>query len=295
MKSIKEYTQHFFNMLGYKLVKIDNSIDVGFYEKAYGLESVRGRKFYNIGAGSFSHPCWTNLDHKSDWYGKQQKDDCFLEYDILAMDPLPLQENSAEIFYTSHTIEHITDDAALHLFSEVNRVLKTGGIFRITAPNIDLHYQAYLSNDRHFFYWTKNYQSAYQYRKVHLRQPLSQASTQQLFLYEFATHVSEIFSDSIDNPLSDAEIDKIFQSMEFSKALDSIVSRCSLDKQRKYPGNHINWWNRDKVINFLQRCGFKKIFISGYGQSIAAVMRDTEYFDNTHPKISLYIEAEATN
>ena len=294
MKLLKEHIQGVFNRLGYKLVQIDKRIDVSFYEKTYGLESVREKRFYNIGAGSFAHPCWTNIDHKSDWYAKHHNDVSFLEYDILAKEPLPLKNDSAELVYTSHTIEHITDDGVLHLFSEVNRVLKGGGIFRITAPNIDLHYQAYLRNDRHFFYWAKNYDKVNQYSKVHLNQPLSQASTQQLFLYEFATHVSEIFSDSIDNSLSDENVDEIFREMKFEKALDSIVSKCSLEKQRKYPGNHINWWNRDKVIDYLRRSGFKKVYISGYGQSMAAVMRDVEYFDNTHPRISLYIEAEAS-
>jgi predicted SAM-dependent methyltransferase len=293
VKPLKDFIQSILNRLGYKLVRIDKSIDTRFYEKIYGLESVLEKRFYNIGAGSFFHPCWTNIDHKSEWYDKHQGDVRYLEYDILAKEPLPLKNNSAEIVYTSHTIEHITDEAALHLFSEVNRVLKHGGVFRVTAPNIDLHYQAYLRNDRHFFYWTKYYNKVSQYQKVHLKQPLSGVSTQQLFLYEFATRASQIFADSIDNPLSDDNVDQIFRDMDFEKALNSIVSKCSLEKQRKYPGNHINWWNRDKVIDYLKRSGFKKIYISGYGQSIAAVMRDLEYFDSTHPKISLYIEAEA--
>jgi hypothetical protein len=173
-------------------------------------------------------------------------------------------------------------------------VLKDGGIFRITAPNIDLHYQAYLRKDRSFFYWTRNYDEVTQYRKVFLKHPLSQASIQQLFLYEFATHVTEIFVDSIDTPLSDKSIDEIFRNMEYETALNTIISNCSLEKQRKYPGNHINWWNRNKVIGFLKRSGFQKVYISGFGQSLAPVLRDLQYFDNTHPKISLYIEAEAS-
>jgi predicted SAM-dependent methyltransferase len=293
VKFVKEFAQKIFQKLGYKLIPIDRSIDIAFYERLYGKESVREKKFYNIGAGAFAHPCWTNIDHKSDWYAKHQNDVAFLEYDLLSANPLPLEDNSAEIIYTSHTIEHITDEAALDLFKEVNRVLKDGGIFRVTAPNIDLHYEAYLSDDRHFFYWTKNYEKPEQYKKVFLKGPLSQASTQQLFVYEFATHVSEIFADSIDEPLSDDQIDKIFRDMAFEKALDFIISKCSLEKQRKYPGNHINWWNHDKVIEFLKRSGFDNVYISGCGQSRAAVMRDLEYFDNTHPRISLYVEAKA--
>jgi len=41
----------------------------------------------------------------------------------------------------------------------------------------------------------------------------------------------------------------------------------------------------------LRKAGFSKIFLSGYGQSFSPVLRNTDLFDNTHPEISLYVEA----
>jgi hypothetical protein len=41
----------------------------------------------------------------------------------------------------------------------------------------------------------------------------------------------------------------------------------------------------------LRESGFTEIYRSGYGQSFSPVMRDVDLFDNTHPKISLYMEA----
>jgi len=79
--------------------------------------------------------------------------------------------------------------------------------------------------------------------------------------------------------------------MEYEEALNHCISKCSLEVQKKYPGNHINWWNKDKLFRMLRMAGFENIYLSGYGQSLSPVLRNTWIFDNTHPKLSLYIEA----
>ena len=95
--------------------------DVEQYVRLFGEAAVRERRFYNVGAGGFSHPCWTNVDYGSDWYGPVQSN--FVQYDLLGTDPLPVADGTAEIVYSSHTIEHIPEDAAQRLFNEAYRVL----------------------------------------------------------------------------------------------------------------------------------------------------------------------------
>lgn len=63
------------------------------------------------------------------------------------------------------------------------------------------------------------------------------------------------------------------------------------ENTKKYPGNHINWWNPKKITSILEDTGFTKIYLSGYGQSFCPILRDINIFDNTHPKLSFYIEA----
>lgn len=79
--------------------------------------------------------------------------------------------------------------------------------------------------------------------------------------------------------------------MDYEEALNYCCSKCSIEIQKKYPGNHINWWNKKKIFFILEKAGFKKICLSGYGQSFCPILRDISFFDNTHPKISLYVEA----
>ena len=63
-----------------------------------------------------------------------------------------------------------------------------------------------------------------------------------------------------------------------------------MEIQAKYPGNHVNWWNRDKVTRMLRQCPFDQISLSGYAQSVAPVLRNTRYFDKTRPEMSIYVE-----
>ncbi len=79
--------------------------------------------------------------------------------------------------------------------------------------------------------------------------------------------------------------------MGYEQALNYCTSKCPIDIQKKYPGHHCNWWNKDKMFRMLKKAGFKNIFLSGYGQSFSPVLRNTQLFDKTHPKISLYVEA----
>ena len=86
------------------------------------------RWFYNIGAGSFRHKYWTNVDLASDWYADQQGTD-FINYDLFSLKPLPIPSGIAEAVYTSHTVEHINDAACANLFAETFRILRPGGYF----------------------------------------------------------------------------------------------------------------------------------------------------------------------
>ncbi|MEK6938030.1 MAG: hypothetical protein AABX04_03220 [Nanoarchaeota archaeon] len=92
-------------------------------------------------------------------------------------------------------------------------------------------------------------------------------------------------------PLNDVEVDKLFKTHNLEKALDFCIKKCSLETQNLRPEEHINWWSENKLIQFLSEAGFKTILKSRYNQSISPIMRDTSYFDNTAPDVSLYIEA----
>jgi len=290
MKIIKNI-RTLINFFGYDVRKINQKGYLDLYVQLYGEEAVAKRRFYNIGAGNFYHPAWTNVDHSSEWYRKAQGRNLNIDWDLLSLIPIPVNDNCAEIVYSSHTVEHISDQAAAHMFKEAYRILKEGGIFRITMPDIDLHFRAYQQNDRRFYYLIKRYSKTKECKRVKLNKPLAEASIQQLFLWHFASNASTLHADGAPERIGDEELDSIFREREYAKALDYCISKCSFEVQKKYPGGHINWWNRTKLLEMLKQAGFKRPYVSGYGQSICPVLRDTLLFDNTRPKISLYAEA----
>jgi SAM-dependent methyltransferase len=264
------------------------------YEKLFGREAVAEKRFYNIGAGNWRHPLWRNLDHDSDWYAGSRAETLKhgnLNHDLLSLAPLPLPSDSACLFFTSHTIEHVTDEADRRLFREVCRVLRPGGVFRVATNDTDLAWRAWKGGDRGYFYWAEQYRTPREYRAINLKAPMAGASLEQLFLFDFASQVTQLVDDGPPVRLDDEEVRRIFRERPYEEALDHCTSLCRLDVQKKYPGFHINWFNGDKIERFLREAGFGQVYRSGWAQSACPVLRDTTYFDATHPRISVYVEA----
>jgi predicted SAM-dependent methyltransferase len=278
--------------LGYSLRKLPIIDDTALYKSLYANESLDNKCFYNIGAGNFEHPYWTNVDYDNEWY-KDNRDKTLkgIQYDLFSLQPIPVKSNTAEIVYTSHTIEHITNAAAQNMFNEAYRILKPGGYFRLTTPDIDLAFNAYRKGDRTFFHWIDYYSKPYMIKEMKLAIPMEQASLDQIFLYYFASSVSTLHSHGSETRIQDSEIKKIFSEKPYEDALDYCISRCPIEIQKKFAGNHINWWNQKKVIRMLEKSGFTQIYRSGFGQSATPPLRNTNLFDNTHPELSLFVEA----
>jgi predicted SAM-dependent methyltransferase len=288
---MKRLIQSTLNTFGYEIRKFNRRPNIALYSSLYPQDSIKNKRFYNIGAGAFSHPCWTNVDYDSEWYASNRsKTLTGIQYDLFSLEPLPIDSDSAEVVYSSHTVEHINDEAAQNMFNESFRILKPKGYLRITAPNIDLGYRAYKKNDRHYFYWIDFYSIQKNWRRVKYNKPLNEASIGQIFLEYFATSVSMLHEDGAKERIDDNELNRIFNEMHYEEALNYCCSKCTLKIQKKYPGNHINWWNKEKMVSMLEKAGFTKIYLSSYGQSCCPVLRNVAFFDNTHPKVSLYVE-----
>lgn len=261
--------------------------DVDDYIRLHGADAVAARIFYNIGASSFRHPCWTNIDHPSEWYARFQGD--MIAHDLMGDDPLPIDDGSAEIVYSSHTIEHISDEAALRLLAEAFRVLRPGGTLRVTTgPDAETNYRALQRGDADWFALDDAYAHPSVYRPIYHAPPESVPLAEQ-WLNHVASQLAP--NDRSPSPVkyeADA-IDEIVQTKGFPACLDHFTSLC--ENQPDRPGNHMSWWTHDKLIDAMRSVGFETVYRSGYSQSASPVLRNTAYFDNTHPKFSLYVEA----
>lgn len=64
---------------------------------------------------------------------------------------LPFKNNSVDFIYTGHFIEHLYYYQVVSLMKECRRILRPGGILRISIPDIKVLSEKYLNGDRDFF------------------------------------------------------------------------------------------------------------------------------------------------
>lgn len=84
---MKRLIQKGLNMFGYEIHRTNKKAnDIKLYLKLYSEDSINNKRCYNIGAGGFSHPCWTNVDYVSDWYAKNRsKTIKGIQYDLFSL------------------------------------------------------------------------------------------------------------------------------------------------------------------------------------------------------------------
>ena len=280
------YLKKFFNKFGVDIVRDSRNLKIPLYEKVYSQSVLEKKPFFNIGAGSFYHPFWTNIDYVSEWYRGVQKD--VIHHDLMSKNPLPIESASAKIMYTSHTIEHVKEEAVQVLFDEAYRCLEPGGIFRITTgPDAETDYRALLVNDDEWFYWDKWWDNA-DYKNIFHEAPSSRPIAER-WLHHVASQLAPNDRTPSEFKFTNEEIWEEIETRGFPEVLDYFCSLCEFKSDR--PGNHISWWTHDKIMTFLREAGFRDIYRSGHGQSVSPFLRNSNLFDSTHPQMSIYVEA----
>ena len=297
MKTIKIIISQFKNYFKTKYKKQSYRIlnDVSTYSESEKYKGFENAIMINIGAGCFSHPNCINLDLDSQWYKTNELDKNFKHYNIIERNRIPFENEEVSIVYTSHTIEHVDSESVLHMFKEVNRILKRGGIFRITCPNVDLFYNSALIDDKSIYGWRKewfiNRQASYREWEeispldILIREVASIRSP--WIVNEFKFPIKEKIK--IDLLLNHADVIDKFNNKNKEDFLDWLIEPLEFDPE--IPGVHMNWWNHAKLNKILTKSGFKHIIPGSFGTSLTSPMRDIRYFDNTNTHSSLYIEA----
>lgn len=91
---------------------------------------------------------WANIDIL-DVRGSINPEHKFTQCDLRGGIPYP--NNSVDLIYTSHLIEHLTLEDAHSLLLEIYRVLKPGGLARISTPDAQIILRHYLNHDMDYF------------------------------------------------------------------------------------------------------------------------------------------------
>ena len=78
---------------------------------------------------------WINLDYVSSSHAVGQAD---------LLGRLTLLDNTAELVYSSHFLEHIPRDQVPHFLGECWRILQPGGVLRLVVPDLENLCRTYL-------------------------------------------------------------------------------------------------------------------------------------------------------
>jgi len=237
-------------------------------------------RYVNVGAGAFFHPLWHNLDVPNAYYRSAQRDHVHIVFDLTGGERLPLDDRSLSLAYCSHVVEHLPSPAVEHLFRELRRCLAPGGLFRVTCPDMDLEYRAYVRGDAAFWRWKNAY-------------GVFPDTIEQKLLDHFATILTRAHPETAAPKVADAEVARVFRELSKAAAFEHFIKLIPADLARAYPADHVNWFDAERLIEMLRRAGFAHVYESRFGQSRAPQLRNTRLFDTTCPELSVYVEAEA--
>lgn len=113
----------------------------------------------NVGCGRQRHPHWCNIDLVA-------TDDSVIAHDI--RNGLPFEDNSFDVVYHSHVLEHLSPADGESLIRECHRVLCPGGVLRIVVPDLERIAELYLQMLRKAWQGDKAASDNYEWMKLEL-------------------------------------------------------------------------------------------------------------------------------
>lgn len=118
------------------------------------LQPTSKLKWLNLGCGRCFHPDWTNVDFN-------RTGETVIPHNLLK--GIPFADNSFEVVYHSHLLEHLPKNEAQPFLAECYRVLQPNGIIRVVIPDLEQIARLYLQslenalngseNDAHNYNW----------------------------------------------------------------------------------------------------------------------------------------------
>jgi predicted SAM-dependent methyltransferase len=246
------------------------------------MSSYDPDKFYlNIGGGlNENKKNWRILEYCGDpilrigyRYHRELID---YNVDLMAKKKWAINDNSVDLIYTSHCLEHLTQDATNFVFAETRRVLKNNGIFRISVPDVDLAYKALTNNDSSFF---NSFQS---------NEELLTKKFDDKILDSIEAKFLKFFCAFKPNPENFNTIKSDIKNLKKDDLLDKYRDNQTI--QNNYH-DHLNWFNYQKLKKLAVNHGFnsEKVILSKKNASISEEMRSPE-FDKTAPNYSVFVD-----
>ncbi len=268
----KKIPKNIRDMLRPTYLKI-KALSVSIQKKIYNDPN---KLFVNIGGGRFFEKNWKVLDYVSPDY-PYNKGYVDISFNLMDHKPLPFESNSVDLFFSSHTFEHVTTKAAQRIFNEIHRCLKKGGGVRIVLPDIDCAYRAFINNDKAFF--------------DRISPTRKDMTILKCFLLWFNPEylLYDLFEVLYDAKLFDPNITEKMDMFIKTNAFSQRIIDRNPATQHDHAKHHVTWYNFDKATRMLKKAGFEYIDRSSPQMSYFREMSGKEFDEKE--KVSFFIEA----
>jgi len=227
-------------------------------------------KYLNIGCGSNFHSDWINLDlYKSK----------YVTYHNIKK-KLPFLDNSVDVIYHSHVLEHLTKEEANKFIKDCFRVLKPDGVMRVVVPDLEQIVREYLLNlEKGFASMNREATLNYNWNKIEM---LDQIIRKDIGGDVIKVIKSGEFNKEYIEKRNGDEVVKIIESINREKGLKGLLFEFIKKRKLVYDflsifikkinpqkSGEAHKWMYDKLDLriLLESVGFKNFSIMNYNQS----------------------------
>ena len=251
-------------------------------------------KLLNLACGTRYHPAWVNVDLNSRGPG-------VIPCDL--RQGLPFTDNSFDVVYHSHLLEHFSKAFAPVFLRDCFRVLKIGGIIRVVTPDLEQIVRVYLRILEKLEGGSKEIQERYNWIILELLdQMVRNQSGGEIFKYwsqdplPAADFVLERMGSELLDNLSNPQI---IDGSESDSPEDS-YQEANLDALKvgefRLSGEVHQWmYDRHSLKALLQEVGFKDVKVcqadESYIPNFDSYLLDIEEDGSPFKPVSLYTEA----
>lgn len=234
-----------------KLLKLRNNI--------YSLVPRELLKFFfgyvAVGERYRPNPLFLSVDAVGSDYN------CIFDQDTV----LPFDDDSINILYSSHNLEHLPDLGANNYFKEARRILKVGGELLIEVPNCKTYYDAYADylNGGNIHKIAELTSFSFNEEVISVVKS-HQPTVSPALLEDVRAKFSVAVSCYCDPPFvgyhtpvvhTPEVFDRAFRSMSMDDFFSWLISALSPEELRS--GGHCSAWYPEKLMNALKSYGFK--------------------------------------
>lgn len=235
-------------------------------------------KKLNLGCGSLFFPSWVNIDFLPR--------PCVQGHDLTQ--PLPFADDSFDVTYSSHVLEHFSRDKGRKFVEEQFRVLKNGAVCRVVVPDLEMLCRSYLDNLEKATPETDVSMLSYEWGVIELIDQMTRevsGGKMRAFLNKHSSQLEEISDRVGDEALArqDRKVTLVGERSDIpdntAKLSESVSNRLkrkwlkfkskfsSDDDPRKSGEAHKWMYDRISLANLMSEVGFTVCEVTTFDQS----------------------------